>query len=337
MEYYPHTGRPDRSRRARLAGLVLAAVAALTLSACEDVSEPAVGPSPERTASGTAPAETPTTEDGPDPAADPDAGASGAFEADETTGHIAFPIDAYQDSYRELVTLDYARGIGVAACARLDGLDVRIVRQDLAVYDTPFMPFGAWARPVAEQWAFSSGPDNQAALEWYAGASVSTAGVAKKEADQAVIDECWESAEVTRFDPMLVTSMGDEAQDWRGEIEQIWLELEQDPEFQAVEKEYEACLETVGVEPAPDVRGGAKGMEVADHSQPQIDLALHVVDCKERTAYVERLAGLVATRQEAVIARYQDELTAFRTELDGVLAAAEELIELNDGELVDAG
>ncbi|GAA1870131.1 hypothetical protein [Myceligenerans crystallogenes] len=341
MEYYPRNGRLDRSHRARLVGLVLAAAAAFTLSACEDVSDPGAGPSPEQTASGNAATSSdtePTTSAAADsPEAGLDPAAAGTFEADETTGHIRFPIDAYQDSYRELVTLDYARAIGVAACARLDGLDVRVVQQDLAVYDTPFMPFGAWARPVAEQWAFSSGPDLQPALEWYVGGSVSAAGVAKKEADQAVLDECWESAEVARFDPMLVTSMGEPAQDWRGEIEQIWLGLEQGKDFRAVEKEYEACLETVGVEPSADVRGGATGMEVSDRSQPQIDLALHVVGCKERTGYVDRLAGLVATRQEAVIARHQEELTAFRAELDGVLAAAEEFIALNEADLVVAG
>ncbi|WP_125777552.1 hypothetical protein [Antribacter gilvus] len=198
-------------------------------------------------------------------------------------------------------------------------------------------PFGAWSREVAEQYAFAVGPvdpylaagdvGEEGLPVAFAGASVGPDGFAPDPEDQAVIDACYLEADAQRFDLVTVTSGG--TAQWRVELEQVWIGWQTYPEAEAVEAEYASCLTDVGAEPNPDLWGGASGMDLRSASQPQIDLALLVVGCKEQVRYVPRLADVVAAHQAPVLETYAAELGAYRADVDLVVEAAREVLELN--------
>lgn len=249
---------------------------------------------------------------------------------DRQTGAITFPGDRFLTTAKERDLIDSAMTHVLSAC---------VMEQGVAF--APFPPmwspvhdasnyFGVWTAPVAETFAFVS-PMTRADLRAN-GVTIDgepipestepppawrSNSLATDEAE-AAIDACSARPEAARFDLAATTPHGP----WAMELGAAHDSARLTQEWTDAVDDYHGCLIDNGLHPDPDDPLSVIGADPSTIDAEQITLALAVVDCKDQTHLVDRLAGQVAAFQAPVIDTYASDMTAHRGRLDTLVADA---------------
>jgi hypothetical protein len=237
-------------------------------------------------------------------------------------------------SAEENSVLASAASLVIADCAKTEGVDFSAspVPDDIALRVRE--PFGPWLQAYVEKFAFV-GPQSEADLaangvsraDGPVKAATTANGKALRHnarlsgAELAVVDRCREE-KAAQFDATKLVKAGP----WANPLGSLWVSFWTDDSVKQVVAKYETCLEGAGLTPDPDVPLGVKGASTTEISESQIRLALKVVDCKERTDLVRKLADIMASKQAAIIVKYGPELVNQRQQIDSALAAAHDVL-----------
>jgi hypothetical protein len=226
--------------------------------------------------------------------------------------------------------LSSAYSYAVAECAK--GVGVRYVplRADHEpLYDASNY-FGVWLERYATQFGFVTPmtPADMAANQIQGAPAVDAAQDDDGQmndltaADRSALQPCFESDEAARFDPVKLAG----SEPWNGPLGQIGAEFYGYPEVKQVVDDYDSCLRGLNLEPNPEAPGSVRGADSREISPEQIELALQVVQCKDKVDYVQRLADIMAEKQAPIIEEYATDMVSSKEAIDNVVALAETFI-----------
>lgn len=306
----------------RIGCVALTCLSALLLSACGSATEPGRSSSNSATASAAAGSDL--------------KGIPQTAIIDETNSSVTLPGDSVNVSKSDENVFMTAWTLAAAACYRDNGItwwgtDYRTA----GPYDHVYNDMGPWTKKIAAEFGFVR-PRTRTTLARLG--MIGEPGSAQNDANTTAGDKdapehpnrailnnpqladklkltatsCRVTPDVIKWDPQKVW---DKTRPWGGELGSAGTTVMHQPEYAKLRDELHACYTESGLTPLPTTADNTDGVEVKGQedyvNEAQINLALKVVACKEKTHFIQRYADLVAKEQWTIINKYAKEITAF--------------------------
>jgi hypothetical protein len=109
---------------------------------------------------------------------------------------------------------------------------------------------------------------------------------------------------------------------WHTELGAVDNDVKSSREFKQIVGEFNACLESRGLEPNPEQVGIPEGADAWTIDETQITLAVSTVECKDNVDFTRRVAEIHARLQAPILLKYEGELTRSQADLRELLSTA---------------